>query len=157
MADLDEMPMFAEGTREALRKVLAAAPAEVIVARILDKILYTVDAISHETLENDKYRLRCFDSIRQYLFDLSTSEKAMALEEVEKKDPTPEERIQKALEIIMSYGGTDGAHHKAWVLDQIVRALVPDYEAWVKRYEYGDDGEGEDGEKIYEWDPGIPP
>ncbi len=58
-------------------------------------------------------------------------------------------KIKQALEIIYRYGGIDGAHHKAWVIDQILRALLGDkYEKWVKDYEEG-------GE--YEWNVGIAP
>lgn len=72
-----------------------------------------------------------------------------------------QERIDAALDVILRYGGTDGAHHKQWVLDQVVRALTgtpapraraaktsAEYREWRKRYEDG-------GE--YEWDPGTPP
>jgi hypothetical protein len=38
--------------------------------------------------------------------------------------PTPESRIAKALEFASEYGTTDGAHHKMWVIDQMVRALT---------------------------------
>ena len=90
---------------------------------------------------------------------------------------TPEERIKQALEIAASFGGIDGAHHKQWTIDQIVRALtdcpmvewVPDgvtrvfglnsvqgeseeYQAWVRAV-----CEGEDGPDTYEWDVGIAP
>ena len=61
----------------------------------------------------------------------------------------------KAIEIIEEYGWMDGAHHKQWVLDQVVRALLgsnEEYEAWVARYEKGDDGP-----HTYEWDMGIAP
>jgi len=37
---------------------------------------------------------------------------------------TYKERIAEALEIAGKYGTTDGAHHKMWVIDQMVRALV---------------------------------
>lgn len=51
------------------------------------------------------------------------------------------------------FGGTDGAHHKAWVIDQIVRALTGDgYAAWV-----ADMRAGQDGPETYDWDEGIPP
>jgi len=64
-----------------------------------------------------------------------------------------EERIVNALEMILRYGGTDGGHHKQWVLDQVVRILTGDeYEAWVKMA-----CEGEDGPNTYEWDEGIAP
>jgi hypothetical protein len=58
-----------------------------------------------------------------------------------------------AVEIIHQYGGIDGAHHKQWVLDQVMRALLGDgYAAWVARWE-----SGEDGPRTYEWDEGIAP
>lgn len=59
-----------------------------------------------------------------------------------------ENRIKEALDFIERYGGIDGAHHKQWVLDQLVLILAPDYEGWVSDYE-------ECGE--YEWDRGIAP
>lgn len=51
-----------------------------------------------------------------------------------------EERINDAIMIALRYGGIDGAHHKSWVIDQMVRALA-----------------GEDGESTYSWDVGIAP
>lgn len=57
--------------------------------------------------------------------------------------------------LITRYGGIDGAHHKQWVLDQIVRTATgggDDYADWVRAYEAGDDGP-----KTYEWDQGIAP
>lgn len=58
-----------------------------------------------------------------------------------------------ALEIALRYGGIDGAHHKAWVIDQMVRALTGDeYEQFV-----ADAKAGEDGPETYEWDEGIAP
>jgi hypothetical protein len=83
------------------------------------------------------------------------------------ESPTPEARIAKALEFASEYGTIDGAHHKMWVIDQMVRALtgcpvamknavdykgVPySYEAQGESPEYtafiGDEG----------WDQGIAP
>lgn len=84
--------------------------------------------------------------------------------------------ITKALEIAKD-GGIDGAHHKAWVIDQMVRALTgcpmvtrtakdangatyeyeaqgesAEYTAWVAGFRDGDDGPN-----TYEWDCGIAP
>ena len=66
-----------------------------------------------------------------------------------------EERIEKALKIAWRYAQIDGAHHKMWVIDQMVRALCEDEEAyreWVKNYEtplsYSE---------YYEWSTGIAP
>ncbi len=66
---------------------------------------------------------------------------------------TPEQRIKQALDVAMRSGGVDGAHHKAWVIDQMVRALTWDgYEAWVNEH-----NAGEDGPETYAWDEGIAP
>ncbi len=47
---------------------------------------------------------------------------------------TSDERIKEALEIAFRHGGTDGEHHKQWVIDQMVRALTgPDYSEWVRK------------------------
>lgn len=63
------------------------------------------------------------------------------------------QRIVDALDIIYNYGSIDGAHHKQWVLDQVVHALTGDeYELWVATM-----CSGEDGPNTYEWDCGIAP
>lgn len=62
---------------------------------------------------------------------------------------------QKILEFISVYGGIDGADHKQWVLDNIVRMLIEtpeEYEKWVKDYQQGDEGP-----ETYEWDKGVAP
>jgi len=62
-------------------------------------------------------------------------------------------QIEKALDVIFQYGGTDGGHHKQWVLDQVVRYLTgDDYDLWVAKYQAD-----EDGNLVYEWDTGIAP
>ena len=66
-----------------------------------------------------------------------------------------EERIKKALKIAWRYGQIDGSVHKAWVIDQMVRALCGDEEAykeWVKTYQTPM-GINE----YYEWSTGIAP
>ena len=65
----------------------------------------------------------------------------------------PDKRIRKALEIAAADGQTDGDHHKAWVIDQMVRALLGDgYHAWVKCYEHPANSDDE-----YSWETGIAP
>lgn len=64
-----------------------------------------------------------------------------------------DKRIGKALDLIVSYGGIDGDHHKAWVLDQVTRALAgKDYKQLVKEAKAG-----EDGPDTYNWETGIAP
>ena len=61
--------------------------------------------------------------------------------------------IGEAIAIAEQYGHTAGDHHKAWVIDQMVRALTGvDYEAWVAAYEAG-----ESGPMTYIWIQGVEP
>lgn len=87
-----------------------------------------------------------------------------------------DERIEKALAIATAWACVDGAHHKAWVFDQMVRALtdcpnVPITATGVSgHYTFEGQGEsqeyqefvacakdGEDGPETYEWPIGIAP
>ena len=63
------------------------------------------------------------------------------------------EKIKKAIDIAVRYGGIDGVHHKDWVIDQMVRILAG------KNYNniINDACDGEDGPDTYEWDCGIAP
>lgn len=89
-----------------------------------------------------------------------------------------ERRIEAALDVLYMSGGVEGDHHKAWVIDQVVRHLTgchmepgftgldargnpysfealgtsDEYEAWVTKYQ-----DGEDGPLTYMWDNGIAP
>ena len=65
---------------------------------------------------------------------------------------TDRERIKKAVEMIFRYGSIDGGMHKQWLIDQILRILVTDYDYWISEYK-----KGEDGPETYEWDTGIAP
>ena len=63
-----------------------------------------------------------------------------------------DERIEKALGFAWSYGQIEGSHHRLWVIDQMVRALLgEEYIKWVEAYETPD------GEDYWEWDTGIAP
>ena len=62
-------------------------------------------------------------------------------------------RIDQAIDMAVKYGSVDGAHHKTWVIDQMVRILAGD------RYDQivAEACAGEDGPDTYEWDCGIAP
>lgn len=64
-----------------------------------------------------------------------------------------DERIKQAIEVAIQYGGTDGSHHKAWVIDQMVRILAGE------RYNdvVASACDGENGQNTYIWDCGIAP
>ena len=97
-----------------------------------------------------------------------TDKKTVLCQRWEESEPTEEtseelndivisDRIHRALELISSLGGIDGAHHKQWLLDQVVRTLTGDeYTNWVRKWEIGDGAEGGEG-AVYEWDAGIAP
>ena len=87
------------------------------------------------------------------------------------------ENVKKALRFAYSFGQCDGAYHKTWVIDQMVRALLncPEKEVTKKtrnqEYTYTTQGESEDylefiktyensdeeGFAEYIWETGNPP
>lgn len=55
---------------------------------------------------------------------------------------------EHAIALIVRYGGTDGAHHKQWVLDQVLRLLAGEaYEEIIAQARQDD----------HSWSEGIPP
>jgi len=59
----------------------------------------------------------------------------------------------RAIVLAVAHGQIDGSHHKAWVIDQMVRILAGDeYENIILGAK-----SGEDGANTYSWDEGIPP
>ncbi len=85
--------------------------------------------------------------------------------------------LQEVLDFIVKYSGIDVAHHKDWVLDQVVRMLTDcpmeermGLDAYGDPYIYMALGESEeyknlvanaksgvDGPNTYDWEVGIPP
>lgn len=66
--------------------------------------------------------------------------------------------LKKIEGIIVQSGQIDGDHHKAWVIDQVMRIIKGDeYESFVEKYEYFDDYGNVQKEQLYEWGVGIPP
>lgn len=69
------------------------------------------------------------------------------------RELTPQERIDAAVALALRFGGIPGDHHRAWVLDQVLRALTgPAYVRHVQEYERTDCDPD-----AYSWDVGIPP
>ena len=65
----------------------------------------------------------------------------------------PQRRIVAAITLATRYGSIDGAHHKNWVIDQMVRLLAgDDYDEVVRLAKAGPNGPDS-----YEWDCGIAP
>ena len=60
-------------------------------------------------------------------------------------ESTPMQRIEQAMRIAAVSGPTEGAHHKAWVIDQMVRALGgANYDLWRAA-------------QVKPWDTGVAP
>jgi hypothetical protein len=58
-----------------------------------------------------------------------------------------------AIELAVHHGGVDGGHHRAWVIDQMVRTLAGGaYEAVLYHACMG-----ADGPETYSWDCGVAP
>jgi hypothetical protein len=72
---------------------------------------------------------------------------------------------RKALNFAIRFGGIGGDHHKAWVIDQMVRALTGcpidsqgiqgESEEYIKLVQEAK--AGDDGPETYAWEVGIPP
>ena len=66
---------------------------------------------------------------------------------------SPVNRIADALKIAMRYGWIDGAHHKQWVIDQMVRVLAGDrYQELIDMF-----NEPDESSMVPQWDEGIAP
>ena len=71
------------------------------------------------------------------------------------KRMTPTQRIAHALDVALNHGSIEGDHHRAWTIDQMVRALTGSstaYAAWVALAK-----RGPAGPDSYSWDEGIAP
>jgi hypothetical protein len=83
---------------------------------------------------------------------MSSSAKSIADQvwhEIHQRGVTSDELV----EVILDYGGIDGAHHKQWILDQLLRRMLgSQYEAKIEEWQ-----SGEDGPETYLWDEGIAP
>lgn len=76
-----------------------------------------------------------------------------ALESSQREVEAIQEIMRAAIHIGLNYGGNDGAHHKQWTIDQMIRILAGDeYDRLVV-----ESCAGEDGPNTYEWDTGIAP
>jgi len=63
------------------------------------------------------------------------------------------DKIDAAIAVAVQYGSIDGAHHKDWVIDQMIRILAgDDYDLIVANAKAG-----KDGPETYEWNTGIAP
>lgn len=84
-----------------------------------------------------------------------TNIRSAAVARVRQVQQDAAETASAVLEIAGRYGQIDGAHHKMWVIDRMIRALVRSDAAYAKWV--ADNNAGEEGPDTYEWDQGIPP
>ncbi len=101
--------------------------------------------ISELARENERLEARTFD-------DLMAQQRVSA-SPVETELLRAQFKISQAMDVAMKYGGIDEAHHKAWVIDQVLRYLLGDeYDEAIALSCAGDDGPD-----THTHDVGIPP
>ena len=84
---------------------------------------------------------------------MASDEGDQAIEAVMAKIHVTQQGMKDAIEVALSFGDIDGAHHKMWVIDQMTRKLAGEhYEELVAAACLG-----EAGPDTYEWDEGIAP
>lgn len=89
--------------------------------------------------------------------DMQSERREAALERriaaLERENEVLNEIMRAAINLGFNYGGEDGAHHKQWTIDQMIRVLAGEkYDQLVAK-----SCSGEDGPNTYEWDTGIAP
>jgi len=86
-------------------------------------------------------------------FTLTQRDDAPLMGEEARRARCQQAEMEAALDFAHMCGAIDGAHHKMWVIDQMVRALPgAGYDEWVRLQR-----DGSDGPNTYEWDEGIAP
>ena len=66
---------------------------------------------------------------------------------------SPTDRIARAIQLAVDFGGIEGEEHKNWVIDQMVRILAGEGYPTV----VASACVGEEGPDTYEWDCGVEP
>jgi hypothetical protein len=133
-------------------------PSSDISEALADNDTYFIAAVSFEAIVSNDVEFVPAEAYAELKERLATAEfPANAFESlydgVYQELEQLKARVNKAMDIIGQFGGIDGDHHRAWVIDQAVRALTGDgYTEWVKMM-----NDGEDGPDTYEWDEGIAP
>lgn len=126
-------------------------------------IIFTNEDI-RDLIEGREIKLRINDREVLYFMSKERYSKLYRNNNVTKDEPNEQivdslGKITNALRIAWEYSQIDGSHHKAWCIDQMVRALCGDdktYKAWIKLYTkpFVDDSGDLDS---YSWDEGIAP
>ena len=130
---IEDMNRFANG----IDMSCVTARQMQIISNLIEKMKKCINILDDELKERNK----------------TINEKEIIIEKLQKETEEKDKQIKKALDLIFEYGQIDGGHHKAWVIDQIVRILIKDkYDEWVKNYIYDE----ETGD-TYTWDKGIAP
>jgi chromosome segregation ATPase len=162
---MNDASRAAETRDEAIRK-----------ARSFDDLRAQLDAramtIGVVTKQRDDARAQVAEMHRKW--ELERMQTMDLLNEVKAERRSIEQRVAKALELAPS-GQTDGAHHKMWTIDQMVRALTGcpmvtktakdvhgteyTFEAQGESEAYkafvADARDGAEGPETYDWDTGI--
>lgn len=67
------------------------------------------------------------------------------------------DRISKCIDLIWFYGHLKEKKYKSWLIDQILRNLIADedaYNEWINKYHFDEETKEKSG---YIWDKGVEP
>jgi hypothetical protein len=118
-----------------------------------------VDELTQKTdldlLQGKNFGRQCLREVREVLGQLGLT----------LRERPPRDNVERALLIARRFGGIDGAHHKDWVIDQMVRALTgcppinDDVLGDSKEYQefVAESCVGEEGPNTYSWNVGVAP
>ncbi len=95
--------------------------------------------------ENERLESRTFDELLEHKPATAISEDTQLLR--------AKFKICQAVDVAIRYGGIDEAHHKAWVIDQVLRYLLGDEYAQAIAVSC----DGDEGPNTHTHDVGIPP
>ena len=110
---------------------------------LLDFLYRLIEQGIHKIYDDDLNDLKVCDLINLI------EKQQTKIENQQTKIENQQTKIEKALDFIFNDGQFDGAHHKAWAIDQIAQILGQNqYKDYVKNYKR---------ENGTEWDTGIVP
>jgi hypothetical protein len=114
------------------------------------KLCYTVIDIDTEYMLSTYGRFWEEMPVEEWTWYCPNCEATGTFEQIALPKPIWNGWAEDIIEFVLAYGSIDGAHHKMWVIDQVLRRLCKDEKEYNARI-------GELIQSGYGWDAGTPP